>query len=60
MITIKRGFRVTGVSALAERLGVNKGHLSRVIHGKRKSKRLEDELAALGIKCVQPRKRGAK
>ncbi len=39
-----------GTSALARRLGVDRSHVSHVLHGRRRSKRVEAEARKLGWK----------
>jgi hypothetical protein len=53
MIKIVKSMRVEGLEKLAAMLGTSKWHLSRVIHGKRKSKRLADALLEHGIRVAK-------
>lgn len=50
MIKVKKVVHIEGIGKIAELYGVTASHLSRVAHGKRKSKRLADALMAHGIK----------
>ena len=45
--------RLVGVNALARELGVNPGHLSRVIRGERVSRRLSRELERRGVRVAR-------
>lgn len=49
--------RLRGATALAERLGVSPGHLLRVWRGERRSPRIEEALADLGIRVEKRRAR---
>lgn len=55
MCSIRVTRRIAGITALAAELGISKGHLSRVAHGERRSKRLEAALEERGLK-IQRRK----
>lgn len=46
---VKVARRYTGVAALAKELGISKGHLSQVLHGRTKSARIYAELEARNI-----------
>ena len=45
--------RLVGVNALPRELGVNPGHLSRVIRGERVSRRLSRELERRGVRVAR-------
>lgn len=50
MQVIEKKVRVAvGLNEMARRLGCSRGHLSLVIHGRRKSGRLERRLKAMGF-----------
>lgn len=49
----KTSRRLSGVGALAARLGVTPSHLSRVIKGERRSPRLEKALRRSGVKVAK-------
>ncbi len=56
----KTSRRLSGVGALARRLGVTPSHLSRVIKGERRSPRLEKALRRSGVKCAPALKEAAR
>lgn len=49
MVKVKSVQRLVGAQALAAELGVSRWHLYKVLHGERKSQRIEGELKARGI-----------
>lgn len=44
---------VVGLNAMARKLGCSRGHLSLVIHGQRKSGRMEKRLRKLGFEVKE-------
>lgn len=49
---IERRTTARGIRATARALGVSPSHLSQVVSGKRRSRRLESRLAAIGVKLT--------